>query len=65
MIQCFNARTHSATILNSNLPVSSRLLRSTLHFLDVYLLGCDGNLMNVYVSEKEGELKFENKLTRT
>ena len=63
-IQCFNARTRCVTTLNSKLPFSSRSLRCTVHCRDIYLLDYDGNVMLVNISEKEGEIKIEYKLTR-
>ena len=63
-IQYFNARTHCVTTLSSKLPFSSQVLRCTVHFPDIYLLDYDGNVMLVNISEKEGEIKMDYKLTR-
>ena len=63
-IQCFNARTHCVTTLNSKLLFSSSLLRCTVHLPDVYLLDNDGNVILMNISEKEGEIKMDYKLIR-
>ena len=64
IIDCFNARTRCVTTLNTKLPFTSWILRVNVHFPDVYLVNDNGYMMHMHISDEEGELKIEYKLTR-
>ncbi|XP_041376701.1 kelch-like protein 10 [Gigantopelta aegis] len=58
VIQCFNTRTRTVSTLNTLLP-----LRGYVHLPDVYLLDYDGNVMHIQVTDRDGEIGIEKKLT--
>ncbi|XP_041372696.1 kelch-like protein 25 [Gigantopelta aegis] len=49
--------------LSSRLPYSSRCLRGSVHLSDIYLLDNYGNVMNVQVTDSDGEIKIQVKST--
>ena len=64
LIDCFNVRTHCVTALNTKLPFTSSVLRANVHFPDVYLMDNNGYAIHMHISDEEGELNIEYKLTR-
>ncbi|XP_041372700.1 kelch-like protein 24 [Gigantopelta aegis] len=63
VIQCFNTATRCVSNLSSRLPYSSRCLRGSVHLSDIYLLDNYGNVMNVQVTDSDGEIKIQVKST--
>ncbi|XP_041374664.1 kelch-like protein 2 [Gigantopelta aegis] len=62
-IQCFNTRTRAVTKLETKLPCTSITLRGSVHLPDVYLLDYVGNVMHIHVTDRNGKIQVENKLT--
>ncbi|XP_041374160.1 uncharacterized protein LOC121387201 [Gigantopelta aegis] len=62
-IQCFNTTTRAVTKLDIKLPCTSSTLRGSVHPPDVYLIDNDGNVMHIHVTDRNGKIQVENKLT--
>ncbi|XP_041374158.1 kelch-like protein 2 [Gigantopelta aegis] len=63
LIQCFNTRTRTVTKLDTKLPCTSIALRGSVHLPDVYLKDYVGNVMHIHVTDRNGKIQVESKLT--
>ncbi|XP_041361842.1 kelch-like protein 23 [Gigantopelta aegis] len=63
IIQCFNTSTYTVSQLNTKLPCSSMSLRGFIHLPDVYLLGYDGHVMHLQITNIDGEIRIQIKST--
>ncbi|XP_041374153.1 kelch-like protein 2 [Gigantopelta aegis] len=63
LIQCFNTATRAVTKLETKLSCTSCTIRGSVHLPDVYLMDSDGNVMHIHVTDRNGEIQVENKLT--
>ncbi|XP_041347312.1 kelch-like protein 2 [Gigantopelta aegis] len=62
-LQCFNTTTRAVTKLDRKLPCTSYTIRGSVHLQDVYLMDGVGNVMHIHVTDRNGEIQVENKLT--
>ncbi|XP_041374162.1 kelch-like protein 40 [Gigantopelta aegis] len=63
VIQCFNTTTRAVIKVDTKLPCTSSTLKGYVHLPDVYLLDVDGNVMHIHITDRNGGIQVENKLT--